>query len=84
MIAQCDKEGNHFILLDRIVDHKSDENAISKEEGYFYHNDRRYGKNTTKGWNLCVEWKDGTTTWEPLSALKESNPVEVVQYSVSN
>jgi hypothetical protein len=28
MIAQCDEEGNQFILLDGIVDHKSDENAI--------------------------------------------------------
>jgi hypothetical protein len=84
MIAQCDEEGSQFILLDGIVDHKSDENAISKEEGYFYHNDRRYRKKTTKGWKLCVEWKDGTTTWEPLSALKESNPVEVAQYAMSN
>jgi hypothetical protein len=40
MIAQCDGEGNQFILLDGIVDHKFEENAISKEEGYFYHNDR--------------------------------------------
>jgi hypothetical protein len=84
MIAQCDEEDNQFILLDGIVDHKRDENAISKEEGYFYHNDRRYRKKTTKGWKLCVEWKDGTTTWEPLSALKESNPVKVAQYAVSN
>jgi hypothetical protein len=84
MIAQCDEEGNQFILLEGIVDHKRDENAISKEEGYFYHNDRRYWKKTTKGWKLCVEWKDGTTTWESLSALKESNPVEVAQYAVSN
>jgi hypothetical protein len=49
MIAQCDEEGNQYtILLDRIIDHKSDENAISKEEGYFYHNDRWYWKKTTK------------------------------------
>jgi hypothetical protein len=75
MKAQCDEEGNQFILLDGIVDHKLDENAISKEEGYFYHNDRRYWKKTMKGWKLCVAWKDGTTTWEPLLPLKESNPV---------
>jgi hypothetical protein len=41
MIVQCDEEeGNQYILLDGIVDHKSDKNAISKEEGYLYHNDR--------------------------------------------
>jgi hypothetical protein len=29
---------------------------------------------------LCVEWKDGTTSWERLADLKESNPVEVDEY----
>ena len=32
------------------------------------------------GWNLCVQWKYGTTTWERLSYLKESYPVEVAEY----
>jgi hypothetical protein len=31
MIAQCDEDGNQFIPLDGIVDHKSDKNAISKK-----------------------------------------------------
>jgi hypothetical protein len=34
-------------------------------------------RKTRKGWNLCVEWKNGTTYWEKLAGLKESNPVEV-------
>jgi hypothetical protein len=38
-------------------------------------------RNTTKGWNLCVEWKDGTPSWEQLADLKESNPVEVAEYA---
>jgi hypothetical protein len=32
---------------------------------------------------LCVEWKDGTTSWERLVDLKESNPVEVAEYAVA-
>jgi hypothetical protein len=32
---------------------------------------------------LCVEWKDGTTRWELLEDLKESNPVEVAEYAVA-
>jgi hypothetical protein len=38
---------------------------------------------TTKGWHLCVEWKDGTTSWERLADLKESNPVEVAEYAAT-
>jgi hypothetical protein len=29
-----------------------------------------------------MEWKDGSTSWELLSALKETNPVEVADYAV--
>jgi hypothetical protein len=32
---------------------------------------------------LCVKWKDGTTSWERLADLKESNPVEVDEYAVA-
>jgi hypothetical protein len=32
---------------------------------------------------LCVEWKDGTTSWERLTDLKESNPVEVAEYAAA-
>jgi hypothetical protein len=40
-------------------------------------------RKSTKGWNLCVEWKDGTKIWERLANLKKSNPVEVAEYAVS-
>jgi hypothetical protein len=31
-----------------------------------------------------VEWKDGTTSWVPLSTLKESNPLEIAEYAVTH
>jgi hypothetical protein len=33
---------------------------------------------------LCVEWKDGSTSWERLADLKESNPVEIANYAVTH
>ena len=33
---------------------------------------------------MCVQWKDGSTSWEHLCDLKESNLVEVAEYCVSN
>jgi hypothetical protein len=36
------------------------------------------------GWDLEIEWKDGSTSWLPLKALKETNPVEVAVYAVDN
>jgi len=31
-----------------------------------------------------VEWKDGTTSWLPLKEIKETNPIEVASYAISN
>jgi hypothetical protein len=39
---------------------------------------------TTKGWKLLVSWKDGSTLWVPLKDMKDSFPVEVVEYAMIN
>jgi Reverse transcriptase (RNA-dependent DNA polymerase) len=40
-------------------------------------------RKTTIGWTICVQWKNGETSWERLADLKESNPLEVAEYAVS-
>jgi len=84
MWAQCDPDGNQHILLESIVDHTKDGHAVKKADQMVVVNGRSSMKKTTKGWMLCVQWKDGTTTWERLSELKESNPVEIAEYAVAN
>ena len=37
----------------------------------------------TAGWHRCVQWKDGYTSWEKLSDLKESHPVECAEFAIS-
>lgn len=44
----------------------------------------RHLRCTTQGWKLNVLWRDGTTSWEHLCNLKESNPVQVAEYAVAN
>ena len=39
-------------------------------------------KRSTAGWEICVLWKDESTTWEKLSDLKECYPVETAEYEV--
>lgn len=41
-------------------------------------------KCTAAGWDLEVEWKDGSTSWLPLRELKETNTVEVAEYAERN
>ena len=83
MYAQCDSEGNQFLLLDAITDHKSDQAAVQHADQYITVRGRRHLRKTTIGWKLCVAWKDGSSTWERLADLKESHPVEVAEYATS-
>ena len=82
MLTQCDAEGNQFLMLDCIIDHHSNDKAMKVANMYVIHNNQHHIRKTTQGWDLCVQWKDGTTTWEWLADLKESNLVEVAEYAV--
>ena len=85
MFAQVDSEGRQFLLIDEISDHKADQSALRIEQGFHVSkNGNRTPKRTTRGWKLLVQWRDGTSDWVPLKDLKDSNPVEVAEYAVSN
>ena len=36
---------------------------------------------TTAGWQVCSQWKDGSTSWEKLSEVKESYPVQIAKFA---
>jgi len=38
-------------------------------------NIRKSNKYTTKGWMICISWKDGTSSWHPMSEIKNSYPL---------
>jgi len=85
MYSQCDSEGNQYLLLDEIVDwHRDDSVAITGDDMYVMsHNGNRHYRKTTKGWKLCVKWRDGSTSWVRLAELKESFPIEVAEFAVA-
>jgi hypothetical protein len=47
-------------------------------------NGKRIPKKSVVGWDMEVEWKDGTTAWIPMKELKETNSVEVAEYARDN
>ncbi len=40
-------------------------------------------KRSTIGWQVCCQWKDGSTSWENLADLKDSHPLETAEYAVT-
>ena len=68
--------------MEAIVDTKMTYDADQKEDMYFMLRGRQHMKRT-KGWMLCVQWKDKSMYWEKLSDMKESYPVEVAEYATT-
>jgi hypothetical protein len=70
--------------MDSIIDHKKNNQAMSEEEALIEMKGKRVRRMATKGWRLCIQWNDGSTSWECLKDRKESNPVQVVENSIQN
>ena len=83
MYAQCNPDGEQYLILDAIIDHKKNSHAVDKADAFINSNGAQKRKKTTRGWSLCIKWKDGTTSWESLANLKESYPVQVAEYAVA-
>jgi hypothetical protein len=56
MYAQCDIDGNQYLLLDQFVDHRKDDTAITLTKQTVHHdNGRTYRRKTTAGWQICCQ-----------------------------
>ena len=82
LMNQIDEEGFSKTKLKAIVDHRADDDAITKDKMYIINkNGTKRLRQTTCGWQLLVLWEDGSRQWINLSVLKECNPVEVAEYA---
>jgi hypothetical protein len=82
--AQCDPDGNQYVLLNLFLDHRRLDTALKLSDQAAVQNDNRtYKKRNTIGWLICCQWKDGSTSWENLADLKESHPIETAEYAVA-
>ena len=83
LFMQVDDEGRRQLMLEEIIDHRVDSTALPiKDSHYFTKNGLKRKKRTTRGWELCVAWKDGSTDWVKLKDLKESFPIKIAEYAI--
>ena len=82
LFAQVDDEGSRHVLLDSLVDHRTDSSAITKKDEFVStKSGGRRRRHTTRGWEILCQWKDGSTSWEALKDLKESYPIQTAEYA---
>ena len=85
MLPQVESEGHHYQLLTEVTDNNKDDSDIAKVYGFIKSSSGNlHRKRTTRGWKILVKWKDGSVDWFPLLGLKQSNPVDLAEYSVEN
>lgn len=59
---QVNDDGTEELLFSEIIGHEQDTpKELTTQETNRY---------TTKGWRICVTWKDGSTSWHSLSDTK--------------
>ena len=85
LLNQADQDGWDTGLIDEIIDARKDpEIAVPMSEGTFETSTgQRRAVITTKGWDIQIKWKDGSTNWLPLSEVKEGCPIELAEYAVA-
>ena len=83
--SQVDSKGHHTLLPKEINCHGKSAIAVPIDDKFVISKTgRKILRKTTKGWYFLCLWKDGSTTWDPLKYLKESNPVDIAKHVVGN
>jgi len=85
MLSQSNAEGRPHMIFKEIVDHCSGDTTIKKEDGFTVgFNGNVHPKKMMHRWDICIECRDGSTSWLPLKDVKDANPLELAQYAVAN
>ena len=84
LFTQVDQEGNRHVLLDKIIDYRVNGREVKLQDAFITAGTgMRRRHETTIGWELLAQWKDGSTNWILLKDLKESYPVQTAEYTVA-
>jgi hypothetical protein len=77
--SQIDEENRQHIRLDDIIDHRKSKYAIDKADVFTtMSNGVKRKRETTQGWLMLCQWKDGSTKWIALKAVR------VAEYASAN
>ena len=82
MCVQHDAEENKYLLLYLLIEHWKDERVISLSDQKINVWGRQVTDKSTAGWEIGCLLKDGSTSWDKLSDLKESHPVQTAKFPI--
>ena len=85
LFSQVNEEGNRRILLYCITNHRTNGTEEPIDGAYITSKNSGLRKHqTTNGWEVFLQWKYGSTTWEPFKNMKYCYPLQLAEYVVQN
>ena len=85
LFAQVDDAGNRHVLFSKIIDHRTNGKELKQQDAFIVSSKgAKRRRETTAGWEILVQWKDGSSTWVALKDMKEAYPVQLAEYAVSS
>ena len=84
LFSQVDSDGNRLAMFDDVVDFRTNGKQVTMEDGFVLTSTgTKRKKETTIGWELLLQWKDGSTTWVALKDAKEAYPVQIAEFAIA-
>ena len=75
LFEKVDQDGQRFVLFDEIIEWRTDGSQIKLEDAFIHiSNGNKRRRETTKGWEVCIQWKYGSSTCNPVKDVKEAYP----------
>ena len=85
LFSQVDADGQRQVIFGEVIGHRNDGTQLEGDNAFVKSsNGTNRRKETTQGWEINIEWKDGSTSWNKLKDAKEAYPVQVAEYAVEN
>ena len=82
LLSQLDNQGYDTGHIKELCGYRFDSTMISKDKAFITsHNGNKTLIITTKGCHICIRWNDDSTTWVPLSIIKNCEPLLLAEYA---
>ena len=71
--------------MKEIIDYCTNGQEVKQQDAFIkMRTGTKRRRKTTKGWEILIKWKDDSTNWVALKDVKESYPVQVAEFAISN
>ena len=74
-----------FLLFNAIIYSRTSGIQIKEADSFIrMYNGNKRRIDITKAWEVCIQWKYGSSTWNQFKDVKESFPIQLAEYAVLN